>query len=235
LLALDELLYDWLFRRLRPEGAWLDAGCGSGERTFMLARRAGAVLGIDLSPAILEVATAKAAAFELGDRVHFECSGLEELSPETIARFRRPNVHCRGVLMHIPDWRAALENLCRSAETGGYVVVIEGNCRSLEAAIVKLVRLVAKPRSRMEATEGGLEFHSELDGNHFVVRMANLDAIESVMRAEGVEPVLRRATSLFDINRFPASLRPLITRLNRLWLRGNLPFGASAIVVGKKA
>jgi len=36
----------------------LDAGCGSGERTFILARRAGSVTGIDLSPTVLRVAAA---------------------------------------------------------------------------------------------------------------------------------------------------------------------------------
>lgn len=234
-LAFDEFLYDWLFRKLQPQGEWLDAGCGSGERTFMLAKRAGSALGIDISPNILEAARANAAALQLEDRVRFECSGLEELNAEAISRFRRRNVHFRGVLMHIPAWRPALENVCRCAESGGYVVVMESSYRSLEVLIVKLLRWMKRPCSRMVVTDGGLEFQSESEGKAFVVRMANVDAIKDVMRAEGVEPFLLRSTSVFDIARFPASLRPFVIWLNRLWCRGNLPFALGVVIVGKKA
>jgi ubiquinone/menaquinone biosynthesis C-methylase UbiE len=234
-LALDEVLYDWLFRRLQPQGAWLDAGCGSGERTFMLARRAGSVLAIDLSPSVLQVAATNAAALQIERRVQFEQGGLEELNGESVPRFRRHNVHCRGVLMHIPEWHAALVNLCRCAESGGYVVVLENNSRSLETVIVRLSRWIVRPRSRMVATDGGLEFRAESDGKYFVVRMANLRAIEEVMRAENVAPLLRRAISLFDTDRFPGLLRRLVINLNWLWFRGNLPLASGVMIVGRKA
>jgi SAM-dependent methyltransferase len=233
-LALDELMYDWLFRRVQPRGAWLDAGCGSGERTLMLARRADSVLGVDLSPTVLKVATANA-ALQVGLRVQFECSGLEELNGERVSRFGCHNVHCRGVLMHIPEWRAALVNLCRCAKSGGYVVVFENNSRSLETMIVRLLRCMVRPRSSMAATDGGLEFHSEPGEKHFVVRMADLDTIEQVMRAENVAPLLRRAICLFDSNRFPARVRPMVISLNRLWFRGNLPLASGVMIVGRKA
>jgi SAM-dependent methyltransferase len=70
----------------RPQQAWtrladageinppvLDSGCGTGEHTLLLAERGLAVLGIDIAPAAVESARAKAAlrglnaAFEVGD------------------------------------------------------------------------------------------------------------------------------------------------------------------------
>jgi 2-polyprenyl-3-methyl-5-hydroxy-6-metoxy-1,4-benzoquinol methylase len=233
-LAFDEELYDWLFQKLQPVGSWLDAGCGSGERSFMLARRAGAVLGIDLSPTVLQVAEEHSAALGMGGALQFKCSGLEELSAESVSLYRRDNVHCRGVLMHIPAWREALANVCRLASSNGYVVVFENNSRSLEATFVRLLRRLLKARSQMVTTDGGLEFRSESDGKHFVFRMADLGAIEAVMRAENVTPLFRGATYFLDINRFPAGLRPLIILLNRLWFRGNLPLASGVLVVGRK-
>jgi SAM-dependent methyltransferase len=233
-LALDEDVYDWLFEKLQPQGSWLDAGCGSGERSFMLAKRAGSVLGIDLSPTVLNVAAENSAALGMGGLVQFECGGLEELSTESVSRCSRDNVHFRGVLMHIPAWREALGNVCRLARQDGYVAVFENNSRSFEAGLVRLSRRFLKTRSQMVATDGGLEFRSESDGKHFVFRMADLDAIETVMRAGNVTPMFRRATYFLDINRFSARLRPLIIRLNRLWFRGNLPFASGVLVVGRK-
>lgn len=106
--------------------------------------------------------------------------------------------------MHIPAWREALANVCRLAHSNGYVVVFENNSRSLEATLVRLLRRLLRARSQMVTTDGGLEFRSESDGRHFVFRMAHLDAIEAVMRAENVTPMFRRATYFLDINRFPA-------------------------------
>jgi ubiquinone/menaquinone biosynthesis C-methylase UbiE len=200
----------------------------------MLSRRAGTVLGIDLSPTVLKVARENSAALGMEERVQFECSGLEELSPESVSGYRRDNVHCRGVLMHIPEWREALRNVCRLAHPGGYVVVFENNSRSLEAQLVRLSRRVLKTRSRMVATEGGLEFRSESEGRRFVFRMASLEAIEAVMRDENVTPMFRRAVYFLDINRFPAGLRPLIIRLNRAWFRGNLPLASGVLLAGRK-
>ena len=44
------------------------------------------------------------------DRLTFQQGSLEAL-PFGDRRFDL--VHCRGVLMHIPDWQAALRELCR--------------------------------------------------------------------------------------------------------------------------
>jgi SAM-dependent methyltransferase len=228
-LAFDNEIYDWLFRVLKPDGAWLDAGCGSGERTLQLARRCQAVFAVDISPVIQETAKARIAREQLADKVEFICSPLEEL-----AGVEARNVHCRGVLMHIPDWRTSLDNLCRVVRPGGYLVLFEGNGCSIEALIVRIARRFQKRKSKLSATEGGLEFWSETDGNPFLVRMAYLERITHEVASRGFEVVLQRSMQLLDVNRFPAAWRRLVIRLNRLWFRFGLPFGSGVIIVARR-
>lgn len=183
-LRFDDEIYRWLSQQIQPRGSWLDAGCGSGEHSIRLARLFADVLAVDLSPKVLKVAAEEAERQGLSDRIRFHCEALEELPP----RLESTNVHCRGVLMHIPAWREALRNISRCVKPGGYLVLCENDQRSVEAWLVIGLRRILRRRSRAEATEGGLEFWSEPQGKPFVVRMANLDALESAIRECGIKP-----------------------------------------------
>jgi SAM-dependent methyltransferase len=226
----DEAIYAWLFEKLRPVGRWLDAGCGSGEHTVRLAGRSEGVLAIDVSPYAVNLAQQNVESCGLAGLVQVRCCGLEDAS-ETGAV---DHAHCRGVLMHVPEWRSALANICRAVRPGGYVVLFEGNFHSLEALLVRLVRRVQRRRSRMTRTEDGLEFWSERDGRPFLVRMTDRAILEREMRANDVVPLFSRTTALVDLNRFPARLRSSISVLNQLWYRFNLPFGSGFLIVGRK-
>jgi SAM-dependent methyltransferase len=83
----DHLLYDRLrlnprhttiarlARRFVPRGAAvLDLGCGIGITSELLARRAGSVVGVDLSPKLIEYAraTVPGAEFHVGDLATFD-------------------------------------------------------------------------------------------------------------------------------------------------------------------
>jgi cyclopropane fatty-acyl-phospholipid synthase-like methyltransferase len=69
-----------LFDELPPSGPVLEVGCGTGELSLALARRGLAILGVDLAPAAIEQARAKAAQetaglpgpveFRAGDALH---------------------------------------------------------------------------------------------------------------------------------------------------------------------
>jgi SAM-dependent methyltransferase len=134
----------------------------------------------------------------------------------------------------VPDWRTSLENLCRCLKPGGNLVIFEGNMHSLEGWLVKAVRRIQKRKSKMVETAGGLEFWTEAHGAPFLVRLANLDALESAMIDFVIQPQFRHAVALFDLNRFSARLRPWLIPVNRLWFRLNLPFGSAVIVVGRR-
>jgi SAM-dependent methyltransferase len=229
-LALDARVYEWISTRVQAAKSWLDAGCGYGERTVFLARRSLDVTAVDVSPLALENATATIAAAGLSERVRFYSGTLEELRIDRLFQ----NVHCRGVLMHIPDWKAALGSLCASLERGGHLVIFENDMVSIEAALVVLARSFFRTKSRLLRTADGLEFWSRQDGLPFVVRMANLRTLRREMAKNGVRWQAVRPTAVVDPNRLPASLRALEGPLNALWFAARLPLGSAVVIIGRK-
>lgn len=88
----------------------LDVGTGTGRAAIALAKRGAIVTGVDASAEMLEVATRRAG--EAGAAVTFirgDAHGLDFPDRSFDA------VVCLRVLMHTPDWRAALGELCRVA------------------------------------------------------------------------------------------------------------------------
>ena len=89
----------------------LDVGTGTGRAALGLARRGARVTGLDASAEMLRVAKARAAdagvdaAFEVGDAHHLA--------------YPDRAFHCAvslRVLMHTPDWRQCLSELCRVSD-----------------------------------------------------------------------------------------------------------------------
>jgi len=228
----DDSVYDWLFVTLQPRGRWLDAGCGPGEHSVRIARSTGAdVLAIDISPVALKLASETVQPQTVDRKINLERYALEELPPS----LRVDNVHSRGVLMHIPKWRSALDSLCCCIRNGGYLVLFENNHLSIEMLLVRAIRCFQHRRSKMIHADGGVEFWSEENGKPFVVRAASIDVLVTAMKSQGIELVLRRSASLFDINRVPSSMRSAVVALNRIWFRWNLPFGSGVILVGRRS
>ncbi len=221
--------------RPQPDAHFLDAGCGVGHHSAAIARRGYRCTGIDIAETILQTARSNLTQPDLAARVSFRCEALERLSFSDAAF---DVVHCRGVLMHIPQWELALGELCRVLRPGGSIVVMEANRSSLEAWLVRLLRRLRKAKSRLEVKPGGLEFWSEVDGRPFVVRMADIRYLAGQLEKHGVRVERRFATELWDIYRFRSGLvRNAAIRCNDLWFRLRLPASLSAgnAVVGRKA
>jgi 2-polyprenyl-3-methyl-5-hydroxy-6-metoxy-1,4-benzoquinol methylase len=212
----NEALLDRLVRELPPPSAarLLDAGCGVGYHTLAFARRGYACVGIDVSPGVVAQAEHNRAAAGLDGRASFACEAIEELA---FADGSFDVVHCRGVLMHVPEWRRALRQLCRVVKPGGRLVVIEGCSTSLESWLVRLLRTVRRGRSVVHDVPGGLEFWAEQDGLPIVTRVARVSALVREMADCGLTLRKRFATEFWDVNRFPAGLaRRLAIDFNRL-------------------
>jgi SAM-dependent methyltransferase len=218
----NDAMMDRIMRLINvPVGSqFLDAGCGVGDHAVRIARRGHRVLGVDISETILARARKTVQALGLKDRVTFACQSLEKLelpAPVDV-------VHCRGVLMHIPDWTRALASLCNVLQPGGRMIIFEANHRSLETMIALLVRQVSHRPSRLVRTAGGLEFWSEAHGEPFVLRTANVQELEAVLVAHGLRRTHRLASEFWDIGRFPAGfIRNSVIRFNRAWFALRLP------------
>ncbi len=102
-----------------PEARWVEIACGPGLIARALAPRVGSVVGLDLTPAMIEKARAEAAAagvenvsFEVADATALDLPG--DAFDGAITRFS---------LHHIPAPVRVLEEMRRVVKPGGWVVV----------------------------------------------------------------------------------------------------------------
>jgi 2-polyprenyl-3-methyl-5-hydroxy-6-metoxy-1,4-benzoquinol methylase len=89
----------------------LDVGTGTGRAAIGLAKRGARVTGVDASAEMLRVARARAAA--VGVEASFETGDAHRLSYPDRAFDAAVSLR---VLMHTPDWRQCLSELCRVAD-----------------------------------------------------------------------------------------------------------------------
>lgn len=104
-----------------PPADIVDLGCGTGTLSVLLAEAGHRVRGSDLSPAMVERATAKAVAAGLSVDVEVGDASLpsyDEGSADVVL--------CRHVLWALPDPAAALARWVRLLRPGGRLVLVEG-------------------------------------------------------------------------------------------------------------
>ena len=117
------------------EGATvLDVGTGTGRAAIALAQRGAVVTGVDASAEMLAVARRRAQ--EAGASVTFVQGDAHALD---VADRSFDSVVCLRVLMHTPDWRRSLRELCRVAR---HRVVLDYPARSSAAAIQSVSRRI---------------------------------------------------------------------------------------------
>jgi 2-polyprenyl-6-hydroxyphenyl methylase/3-demethylubiquinone-9 3-methyltransferase len=147
----------------------LDVGCGGGILSEAMARTGADVLGIDLEPAVLEVAELH--AVESGVKV-----GYREIAAEKLA-LEAPNgfdvVTCMEMLEHVPDPAATLAALARLVRPGGQIVVSTLN-RTPQAFLVAIL---------------GAEYVARVlpKGTHEYLRFIKPSELAAWARAAGLE------------------------------------------------
>ncbi len=112
----------------------VDVGCGGGILSEAMARAGAHVIGIDLAPAVIEVARAHAA--EGGLDITYRSISAEALARERPAGFDL--VTCMEMLEHVPDPATTLAALAALVRPGGDVVVSTLN-RTWLAFLVAIV------------------------------------------------------------------------------------------------
>ena len=122
----------------------LDVGTGTGRAAIAMAKRGAIVTGVDASAEMLAVARRRAEA--AGARVDFQQGDAHGLSQPDRSF---DTVVCLRVLMHTPDWRRSLGELCRVARSK---VVFDYPALASAAALQAVARRVAHAAgARVEA------------------------------------------------------------------------------------
>jgi ubiquinone/menaquinone biosynthesis C-methylase UbiE len=120
------------FVEIVPAGATvLDAGCGEGVLSVLLAKKGCIVTGVDLSAPNVEAAKAYAAAEGVGEKTTFLVGDVEKL-PAADKSF--DVVVSSHVLEHLPDFEQGARELARVART--QVVVAIPTCLNLCAMVL---------------------------------------------------------------------------------------------------
>ena len=142
----------------------LDVGTGTGRAAIALAQRGAVVTGVDASAEMLAVARRRAE--ESGAPVTFLQGDAHALD---LPDQSFDAVVCLRVLMHTPDWRRSLRELCRVARDR---VVLDYPARSSAAVIQSLTRRITHALgARVEAYRvfGDREVVDALTSNGFSV------------------------------------------------------------------
>ena len=216
----DSKFNDLVMRRVmsilqpKKDAHFLDAGCGTGEHTSRICDHGYKCTSVDISEVALQTARASE------PRATFSCQGLESLSFED-ATF--DNVHCRGVLMHIPRMQDSIKELVRVLKPGGSIALLDNNSLSLELYLVRFIRLFRKGDSEMKVTESGIEFWSEENGHPFVVRYPHIKYMRRLLNELSVDVKTAATFEFLDLARFPGSVRPIVSTLNRIGLALRFP------------
>jgi 2-polyprenyl-3-methyl-5-hydroxy-6-metoxy-1,4-benzoquinol methylase len=174
----------------------LDVGTGTGRAALLLARRGAVVTGVDASTQMLEIARERAHREDL--TVEFGVGDAHQLAFGDRAFDAAVSLR---VLMHTPDWRRCLSELCRVARER---VLFDYPALASAAALQAAGRQVAAALgSRTEAYRvfRGRAVESELARHGFVVRarhrqfvlpIALHKVIDSRRLTIGVESLLAR-------------------------------------------
>jgi arsenite methyltransferase len=114
----------WELGRIEPGQVVLDLGCGAGTDLLIAAQmtgRAGRVIGVDTTPAMLEQARASAALMNLGNvELHgslIESLPLEDASVDVVIS--------NGVIDLVPDKDAVFDEIDRVLRPGGRLQIAD--------------------------------------------------------------------------------------------------------------
>jgi 2-polyprenyl-3-methyl-5-hydroxy-6-metoxy-1,4-benzoquinol methylase len=154
--AWTKVLSSWL---PEPGGLILDIGCGTGSLSLLMAQLGHGVTGIDLAPAMIAQAEAKAEA--AGQQIPFQV--MDAAQPD-FAPQQFEAIVCRHLLWTLPDPPAVLQRWAELLKPGGRLVLIEGFWQTgagmhatavMQAMPPPLTILAVQPLSDQPALWGG--------------------------------------------------------------------------------
>ena len=127
---------------VEAEQCWLDAGCGSGVLSQLLADRGANVLGIDASVPMLKFAKHNVSAGSAAGQINFQHVGTVENLKEVVGNF--DGVLCSSVVEYVSSPELVLVEFRRKLRPGGILVISVPNKYSLVRNCQKILRAFGK-------------------------------------------------------------------------------------------
>ena len=207
---------------LAPGTTIFDAGCGTAFNAVRLAEMGFRVEGIDLSQAAIEAGRDYAVQRNVADRVRLRQGDLTKLE---IADASFEAIICFGVLMHVPNFDAAVGELARVLKPGGALVLLEGNAQSPENMAQRAYwKRFRRQDIRVEESPGLALAWIPSAGGSFVVRNVSVSWLTKSLERVGLELEWSRTGDLTELYaRRWVRIRKALIALNRLWFRAHGP------------
>jgi SAM-dependent methyltransferase len=161
---------------ITPGDTVLDLACGTGNAALLAARSAERVVGVDLEPRLLELATARARP--AGSAIEWICA--DALSPELPAYGYSVVLSAFGV-MYVPDQAAAAAALARVSAPGARIVVAVWTPGSFMATMGSVLGAYLPPPPPGSAPPS---------------RWGDAEAVATLLRPHGLEVRVARRASL---------------------------------------
>jgi len=199
--------------------AVLDAGCGSGAKTQLLAERGYRVVAVDISRKVLDEARQNIERNGYRGRATFQLENITDMSFSD-SSFSR--VLSWGVLMHVPNVEKAISELARVTRRGGTIVISEANVSSLQAKTFRSLKtLLQRKRTEMHRTAAGIEFWEETPSGQLVTRQTDMGWIIRAFETCGVGLIRRRAGQFSEIYTLLPwrMMRRIVHTFNNYWFR----------------
>jgi len=128
---------------------WIDAGCGTGRLSRLLAAQGANVVGVDAAEEMLSMGRELAGQLAVGDRLRFQ--HIEDVNHLPFAASSFDGVLCSSVLEYLDDPFGCLREFARVVRSGGTLIVSVPNCRSIlrraQSIEFRLTRLLGRPGS----------------------------------------------------------------------------------------
>ena len=216
-LAFDVIAAEF---RANADDVVLDVGSGPGHHTLRLVRRGFRVEAIDFSDTVIQEARARLEASGFADRIVLKKGDVTQLSYPDEAF---SSILCWGVLMHVPEARKAIAELCRVLKKGGTIVLGENNGFSLQS---RTWRSLQKLRRRAEVATvlrkpEGIEKWKQYDAGLLLTREFDNQWLIREFESHGLRLTSFRARQFTEMFVMvpSAALRKLIHRFNYFWFQ----------------
>ena len=194
----------------------LDAGCGTGVKSMLLAQMGFSVLAIDKSNYVLDRAREYAAEVPTTGQIDFQRMDLCALDLDDGAMNA---VVCWASLMHIETLERAVAEVARVLKPGGIALVVEGNCHSLQSLTASLLRRVGLTSGHQGFGPVGLEIWKDTADGRLIIRHMDIPALAELFSKSGLVMRQRRAGQFTEAYAVSPSgyAHDTIQRFNRYW------------------